>query len=352
MTSTLTTSRTSSDGTTPPDDHSGGRAHQGVCPTWGVSREEGGTMPLPVVLDSESGRVIEADAPPAARQGSSALRDGAAFHTFRAAVPPVGPASASGPVVQIPSVAIADQPARDDHRSTAEQDTRTELQLELFYDSIAADFDRIMNRYDLQRRLATVYEILLGRFDLTGRRLLDAGCGTGWFSLRAQQRGAIVTALDIGPKLLEQVRRKCRVKTVCGNVLDMQFEDGCFDVVVSSECIEHTRNPRRAVQELIRVCRPGGLIVITSNNRFWYWLCALANKYRLRPYEGLELWPGWAEFRSWMEQPNTHLVEMRGIHLFPFQVRLLHPLLKFMDRFGRFLGPLCVNQAALAVKLC
>jgi 2-polyprenyl-3-methyl-5-hydroxy-6-metoxy-1,4-benzoquinol methylase len=300
----------------------------------------------------ESDCPIKARVTPATRYDSPELRAGAAFRPFRAAVPAATQTGALGQAVEAPSAVIADRLALDVPRSTAEHDARTELQLELFYDSIAEDFDRIMSRYDLQRRLATVYEVLLGRFDLTGRQLLDAGCGTGWFSLWAQQRGAIVTALDIGPKLLEQVRRKCRVKTVCGDVLDMQFEDGCFDVVVSSECIEHTRNPRRAVQELIRVCRPGGLIVITSNNRFWYWLCALANKYHLRPYEGLELWPGWAELRSWIEQPNTHLVEMRGIHLFPFQVSLLHPLLKFLDRFGRFLGPLCVNQAALAVKLC
>jgi ubiquinone/menaquinone biosynthesis C-methylase UbiE len=222
--------------------------------------------------------------------------------------------------------------------------------VELFYDSIAEEFDRIMNRYDLQRRLETVFDTLLGRYDLTGRTVLDAGCGTGWFSLWAYRRGADVTAVDIGPRLLAQVRRKCPARTVVGDVLDLQFEDGSFDAVISSECIEHTCDPPRAVREIIRVCRPGGLAVITSNNRTWWWLCALANRLHLRPYEGLENWPTWGELRRWMEEAGTRIVEMRGIHLFPFQVALLHPVLRFLDRFGRRLGPWCVNQAVLAIK--
>src|SRR5689334_16668235 len=44
-----------------------------------------------------------------------------------------------------------------------------------FYDSIAADFDQIMNHYDLQRRLEVVFDQLLAGKNLTGLRLLDAG---------------------------------------------------------------------------------------------------------------------------------------------------------------------------------
>lgn len=224
--------------------------------------------------------------------------------------------------------------------------------VELFYDSIAGEFDQIMNRYDLQRRLETVFDTFLGPHDLTGLNLLDAGCGTGWFSLWACRRGANVTAVDIGPRLLAQVRRKCGARTRLGDVLDLEFRDGAFDVVVSSECIEHTRDPRRAVRELIRVCRPGGLAVITSNNRAWWWLCNLANKLHLRPYEGIENWPSWRQLRRWVEEEGAEVLDMCGIHLFPFQLSWFHPILRFLDRFGRTLGPLCVNQAVLATKPC
>ncbi|MFQ5425057.1 MAG: class I SAM-dependent methyltransferase [Phycisphaerae bacterium] len=248
------------------------------------------------------------------------------------------------------AVAVAPSPAATPRSVKSPSDSPRPI--ELFYDSIADRFDDIMNLYDMRRRVETVFDVFLRDFNLTGRKVLDAGCGTGWFSLRASQRGADVTALDIGPRLLEQVRRKCPARTVCGSVTDLQFDDDTFDVVISSECIEHTRQPAVAVRELIRVCRPGGRVAITSNNHFWYWLCALANRLKLRPYEGIENWPRWSDLRSWVERENVHVIDQRGIHLFPFQIRLLHPILKFLDRFGRVSGPVCVNQAILALKQC
>lgn len=221
---------------------------------------------------------------------------------------------------------------------------------ELFYDSIADEFDAVMNQYDLQRRLHIVFDVFLKDVDLRERRVLDAGCGTGWFSQAACYRGARVTALDIGPRLLGQVRRKCDAKTVVGDVLDLEFADDSFDVVISSECIEHTRDPRRAVRELIRVCRPGGLVAITSNNHTWYWLCALANRLDWRPYKGIENWPTWRDFRSWFASERVRILDRRGFHLFPFQLRMLQPLLRRMDTYGRTIGRFCVNQGILAVK--
>ncbi len=248
--------------------------------------------------------------------------------------------------------AVAEAPRPAATPRSVESPPTSHRPIELFYDSIADRFDDIMNLYDMRRRVETVFDVFLRDLDLTGRKVLDAGCGTGWFSLRASQRGADVTALDIGPRLLKQVRRKCPARTVCGNVTDLQFDDDTFDVVISSECIEHTRQPAAAVRELIRVCRPGGRVAITSNNHFWYWLCALANRLKLRPYEGIENWPRWSDLRSWVERENVRVIDQRGIHLFPFQMRLLHPILKFLDRFGRVSGPVCVNQAILALKQC
>ncbi len=280
-----------------------------------------------------------------------ALRTPASFRAFRGADAPATLDDTFWQIAAEPPSLTADIADLDDGRAVTKPEMRQARAVELFYDSIAGEFDRIMNRYDLQRRLVTVFDVLLRDVDLTGKAVLDAGCGTGWFSMRACQRGAEVTALDIGPRLLSQVRHKCAAKTALGDVLDMQFEDHSFDMVISSECIEHTLDPQQAVRELIRVCRPGGLVVITSNNRMWYWLCALANKFHWRPYQGLENWPSWSQLRRWVEQQPAHIMEMRGIHLFPFQVSMLHPILRFLDRFGRSLGPLCVNQALLAVKL-
>lgn len=216
---------------------------------------------------------------------------------------------------------------------------------ELFYDTIADRFDGLMNGYDVERRLAVVFGRLLRDVPLSGRRVLDAGCGTGRFSERAARAGGDVVSFDIGPRLLTQTRRRCGTPPVCGDVLSLPFPDGQFDVVISSECIEHTRDPAAAAAELLRVCRPGGCVVMTCPNRFWRWSCTLAGALRIRPYQGLENWPGWLALRRWVRAAGGTIESHVGLHLFPFVVPALQPLLRRLDRAGGRLGPIYLNQA-------
>lgn len=222
---------------------------------------------------------------------------------------------------------------------------------ESFHDSIADEFDELMDHYDLERRIEVVFETLLEGKDLRGRTVLDAGCGTGAFSAQARARGARVVALDIGPALLRLARAKAKTDVVCASVLTLPFGDGVFDLVISSECIEHTPDPRRAVKELIRVLRPGGLVALTCPNRFWLWSCRLANSLGLRPYRGLENWPSWSEIEDWLSQPPATLEAHFGLHMFPFVVPASHSLLRSLDRWGHRLGRGFVNQCARARRL-
>lgn len=219
-----------------------------------------------------------------------------------------------------------------------------------FYDTIADSFDDIMNEYDVGRRLEVVFDELLSGVDLVGVRLLDAGCGTGRFSERADRRGARVTSLDIGPMLLRRTRQRCATAPTCGDITRLPFASGAFDIVISSECIEHTPDPRSAVGEIIRVCRPGGLAVITCPNWTWRWSCAVAGVLGIRPYQGLENWPGWFELRRWVREQGGTCEISTGIHLFPFVIGGTQPLLHRLDRLGRTFGPLYVNQAVLIRK--
>jgi SAM-dependent methyltransferase len=219
-----------------------------------------------------------------------------------------------------------------------------------FYDGIAESFDVIMNPYDLRRRLRVVCHDLIEPGELRGRRVLDVGCGTGWFSREIEQAGGRVVALDIGVHLLAKVGEKCGAARVAGDACGLAFADGSFDVVVSSECIEHTVDPRRALAEMCRVLKPGGLLVVTVPNEFWRWAEVVARLFKLRPYEGLENWLWLPDLVGTLRRSDMTVERTRGVHLFPPVLRLTWPLLEWLDRAGPALAPIMVNVAARARK--
>ena len=207
-----------------------------------------------------------------------------------------------------------------------------------------------MNHYDLQRRLEVVFDQLLKQVPLHGRKVLDTGCGTGHFSQWALERGAQVISLDIGIKLLNEARKKGAPNPIAGDVMRLPFGDSTFDIVISSECIEHTPSPELAVSEMIRVLSPDGFLAITCPNRFWHWSCRLANALKIRPYRGLENWPSWSMLRQCVRENGVEIREHVGLHLFPFVLKPTHGLLRFLDRGGRTFGRLYVNQCLLGIK--
>ena len=220
---------------------------------------------------------------------------------------------------------------------------------QLFYDRFADEFDSKMNMYDTEKRVRVLFEQLLTE-DLQGRELLDAGSGTGWFSKRAVERGAKVTSIDIGPQLLKKVGEKCRTDRAACDICQTALADESFDFIVSSEVIEHVPHPRRAIREINRLLRPGGILVLSTPNRIWHFAITLANRLGARPYQGYENWVGYRELREWVEEEGMIVEEQIGLHLFPFVFPLFYPLLDFLDRFGKPLGPVMLNQAIRARK--
>lgn len=219
-----------------------------------------------------------------------------------------------------------------------------------FYETnFAKKFDEKMNQYDLKKRLSVVYEELLVE-DLRDKTLLDAGCGTGWFSKAAADRGAQVTSMDLGENLLGEVAKKCETKRVVGSILEMPFKDSSFDYAVCSEVIEHVPNAVQAIRELYRVLKPNGILILTTPNRFWYFSLAIANFLKIRPYQGLENWLGYKELKTKLQKEGFLVEKMYGIHLFPFVISLLNPLLDFFHRFRKPLGPMMVNSAVRCKK--
>lgn len=133
----------------------------------------------------------------------------------------------------------------------------TRLKLETYFDRTAAEtWARLTSDAPVSRIRATVRagrdamrSALLDRLpqDMTGLRLLDAGCGVGQLSAEAARRGAAVVAVDIAPNLLDVARTRLpselapRVEFLTADMLDPAL--GRFDFVVAMDSLIHYRCP-------------------------------------------------------------------------------------------------------------
>ena len=113
-------------------------------------------------------------------------------------------------------------------------------------------------------------EEFVGRIGLKpGMKVLDVGCGTGNQSIPAARAGAIVTGVDIAPNLLVQAEARAKdegliIRFLEGDAEALPVDDGEFDVVMSMFAAMFAPQPKVAAAEMMRVCRPGGLIAMAN----------------------------------------------------------------------------------------
>jgi SAM-dependent methyltransferase len=115
---------------------------------------------------------------------------------------------------------------------------------------------------------------LLAQIDWAGRRdVLEVGCGPGWLWAEGAglPAGLRLTLTDLSPGMVEVARR--RVGGLSGQLVEARVADAqalpfvaeSFDLVVANHMLYHAPDPEKAVAELARVLRPGGLLMAASN---------------------------------------------------------------------------------------
>lgn len=144
-----------------------------------------------------------------------------------------------------------------------------------------------------RRRVRSVLEYVAPQ---SGDRILDCGCGRGFYLLfigRLEPACALYGA-DMDPAVLAQARQHLpeSVRLLRSDAVHLPFPDAFFDKVICSEVLEHLPDDRAGLRELRRVLRPGGILAVTvPNQRYPFWWDPL-NKAR----EGLGLAPVRAGF--------------------------------------------------------
>jgi len=136
--------------------------------------------------------------------------------------------------------------------------------------AIIEAFGRAASDYDqhaaFQRQVG---HLLLDKLapDLSGLRVLDLGCGTGYFSYQLAKRGATVIAADISKPMLAQCQKRCTgmsVITLEADAEALPFEAGEFDLAFSSLALQWCQDLSVPLQEMKRVVKPSGQIMFST----------------------------------------------------------------------------------------
>ncbi len=98
---------------------------------------------------------------------------------------------------------------------------------------------------------------------------LDVGCGTGFLTFELAARGDRVTGVDFAPAMIAQARRKAAERGVVvtfekADAERLPFAPGSFDLVISRHLLWTLPHPEAAIDEWIRVLRPGGRLVVVD----------------------------------------------------------------------------------------
>jgi len=111
------------------------------------------------------------------------------------------------------------------------------------------------------------YRELLGQFGATAknRRVLDVGCGSGFFLETAKKAGWQAIGTEFGNESIAHCREK-DIEVYEGDILRIDLPKESFDVITSFEVIEHLSDPKSHIQRLYELLAPGGILYITTPN--------------------------------------------------------------------------------------
>jgi phosphatidylethanolamine/phosphatidyl-N-methylethanolamine N-methyltransferase len=182
-------------------------------------------------------------------------------------------------------------------------------------------------------RWAPVYDIVFGPVFSRGRRtavdaaervggrILEVGVGTG-LSLDHYTKSNHIVGVDISEPMLDKARERVKrlrldnVETI--TVMDAEqltFPDASFDVVVAQYVVTAVPNPERALNEFVRVVRPGGEIILTSRIGAEIGFRGTVEKW-LMPVTSRLGWRTefpWARYQQWAKGSPVRLLERRAL---------------------------------------
>lgn len=157
----------------------------------------------------------------------------------------------------------------------------------------------------------------------SGMKVLEIGCGTGFFTKEIIKKPVQLTAIDISPELIEVARKNIlgpNVEFIIENAYKMAFNDQIFDAVIGSSVLHHL-DIDPALKEIYRVLKPGGYIAFTEPNMMNPQIALQKNIPTLKKALGDS--PDESAFFRWSIMKKLKKIGFTGIDIIPFD--FLHP---------------------------
>jgi ubiquinone/menaquinone biosynthesis C-methylase UbiE len=134
-----------------------------------------------------------------------------------------------------------------------------------YYDEFSQRYEH--GRHDGYHALIDALEIELALRYATGKRVLEAGCGTGLILRALAPHAERAVGIDLSAGMLSHARRR-GLRVAQASVTELPFADASFDVVCSFKVLAHVQPIAQAVAELSRVTRPGGHLLLEFYNPY------------------------------------------------------------------------------------
>ena len=136
--------------------------------------------------------------------------------------------------------------------------------------NVRAYYDEFSRRYETGRDRG--YHFLIDELEaavaaphIAGRRVLEAGCGSGLVLERLARSASLACGFDLSPGMVRQARER-GLQVALGDITAIPFANGAFDVVCSFKVLAHVKQIGRALSELGRVTAPGGVLLLEFYN--------------------------------------------------------------------------------------
>jgi SAM-dependent methyltransferase len=118
-----------------------------------------------------------------------------------------------------------------------------------------------------------VSEVIHGYSAAKGQKVLDIGCGNGYVLYQYARHGAEVSGVDLTRTAVELSRRRFALGGLSGEFVEVDgnklpFPDQHFDIVCSMGVLHHISDPRPMVEEIFRVLKPGGRLIVMLYYRY------------------------------------------------------------------------------------